>query len=80
GKLGDENAALKQAQAAVAQAQLNLTYTKIFASTQGTVENLTLRRGDVVIAHTPVFAIVDEAVWWVDANYNENDLSRIRPG
>lgn len=80
GKLGDQNAYLKQAQAMVDQAALNLTYTKIFAPANGNVENFTLRVGDTVNTNSPLFAIVDETQWWVSANYNETDLERIRPG
>jgi membrane fusion protein (multidrug efflux system) len=77
GKAGDQNALLKQAKATLAHAQLNVTYTKIYASADGKVENLTLRAGDVVNANTPIFALVDDAQWWVDANYNETDMRRI---
>lgn len=80
GKLGDENAQLKKAEADVAQAQLNLQYTKVYAAAEGNIENLTLRKGDVVRINAPIFAIVDETQWWVDANYYETDLKRILPG
>ena len=80
GQLGDQNAYLKKAQADLAQAQLNFSYTKVYATAEGNVENLTLRTGDVIQANTILFAIVDESQWWVDANYYETDLKRIRPG
>lgn len=80
GKAGDANATLKEAQAAVASAQLNLGYTKIYAQANGKIENLSLRAGAVVTANTAVFALIDDTQWWVDANYNETDMRRIRPG
>lgn len=80
GQAGQDNATLKQAEAAVDLAQLNLTYTKIYAPANGKVENLSLRSGAVVNANTAVFAVIDDTEWWVDANYNETDMRRIRVG
>lgn len=79
-KIATADAALKAAQAATDQAKLNLMYTKIFAPSSGNVENFSLRIGDVLSINVPVFAIIDNSQWWVDANYNENDLERIRAG
>lgn len=78
GKSGNQNALIKKAEAALAEAQLNLSYTKVFAPAQGRVENFTLRMGDIVNQNTPVFALVDDTQWWVNANYNETDMARIR--
>jgi membrane fusion protein (multidrug efflux system) len=33
-----------------------------------------------VQAGTPAFAIVEDGHWWVDANFKETDLGRIKPG
>ncbi|MCD6047661.1 MAG: transporter [Gammaproteobacteria bacterium] len=79
-KIASTNAALQAAQADVDQAKLNLTYTKVAAPATGDVENFTLRVGDVLTANTLIFAIIDSTQWWVDANYNETDLERIRVG
>jgi membrane fusion protein (multidrug efflux system) len=79
-KISTAEAALKAAQADVDQAKLNLRYTKVTAPAAGSVENFTLRIGDVLTANTIVFAIIDDSQWWVDANYNEDDLERIRIG
>ena len=39
-----------------------------------------VRPGNVVQAGTPVFAIIEDGNWWVDANFKETDLGRIKPG
>lgn len=80
GAQGTDNADVRQAQAAVDQAKLDLGYTKIYAPTSGTVENFTLRVGDVVTTGGVLFALVDKSQWWVDANFKETQLKRIRPG
>lgn len=82
-QLGDPNqvnAAIKAAQGKLAQAQLNLTYTKIYAPSSGTVVNFNLRVGSMITAQQTYFALIENHSWWVDANYKETDLSRIRPG
>lgn len=67
-----------QAQLEIAQANLN--WTKVFASANGWIANLTLRPGSSVSANAPQFSIVESTDWWVDANFKETSLPRIRPG
>jgi len=61
-------------------AQANLDWTKVYASADGWIANLTLRPGSAVAADTPQFSIVESSDWWVDANFKETSLPRIRPG
>jgi len=46
----------------------------------GWVSNMRLRPGAVVQAGTPALAVVEEGTWWVDANFKETDLGRIKAG
>jgi len=80
GQLGDDNAAVKAAQAALAQAQLDLEHTHISAPADGSVGNFDLRPGSYVDAGNPLFALVESQDVWVDANFKETDLPRIRIG
>lgn len=80
GEPGADNAALRAAGAAVAQAELDLEHARVQAPVSGTVANLTLRPGSVVERDTPLFAMVEQGRWWVEANYKETDLLRIAPG
>lgn len=80
GDLGEENAGIRQAQAQVASARLNLSYTTVTAPTDGMLVNFTTRVGDVVQASIVLFQIVDDQHWWVDSNYKETQLRRIRSG
>ena len=61
-------------------AETNLAWTKIHASADGWIANLTLRPGSSVSANAPQFSIVESSDWWVDANFKETALARIRPG
>jgi membrane fusion protein (multidrug efflux system) len=54
--------------------------THVVAPGAGWLSNVTLRPGTVVQAGHPVFALIEGDTWWVDANFKETDLSRIKPG
>src|ERR1700726_1866326 len=70
-----------QAQAALDRAQLNLSYTVINAPTDGVVAKVEqLQVGDTIAASTPVFALVSTRDVWIEANFKEVQLARMRPG
>lgn len=73
------DADLKQLAAAKRQAELALSYTKIYAPQAGSVSNKTVERGALVQAGQPLFVIVPNNVW-VTANFKENQLSHMRVG
>ncbi len=79
GALGENNASIRAAKAALAQAELNLSYTHVVAAADGYLVNVTLRQGDQVNAYQDLFALVENNQWWVTANFKETDLARIRP-
>jgi membrane fusion protein (multidrug efflux system) len=71
---------LRAAAAGLDKASHDLVQTHVIAPAGGWVTNASLRPGAIVQAGTPVFALVEEGHWWVDANFKETDLGRIRPG
>jgi len=84
---GDPNIAperhplVAQAQAALDRAQLNLSYTVISAPTDGVVAKVEqLQVGDTIAASAPVFALVSTRDVWIEANFKEVQLARMRPG
>ncbi len=80
GKPGDQNAQRRQAQAALAQARLDLSHTKIKAPHAGIINQFTLRVGDIAVPGQPLFALIEGSTWWITANFKETDLTRIKPG
>ncbi|WP_210528966.1 HlyD family secretion protein [Rubellimicrobium arenae] len=68
------------AQAAVSNAELQLSYTQVTAPMRGRASNVSLPVGETVVAFQPLFSIVRAGHWWVDANFKETDLPRLRPG
>lgn len=80
GAPGDANAGVRAAEAALAQARLDLSHTVVYAAADGRIANLSVRPGATVAAGQPLFALVDSSRYWVDANFKETDLQNIRPG
>jgi membrane fusion protein (multidrug efflux system) len=73
-------AALEGARAAEAQARLNLGYTQIRAPVDGVVGNRSARRGGYATEGAPLLSLVPARGLWVDANFKEDQLARMRPG
>ncbi|HEV2702296.1 MAG TPA: HlyD family secretion protein [Steroidobacteraceae bacterium] len=70
-----------QAQAALDRAQLYLSYTVIAAPADGVATKVEqLQVGDYIAASAPVFALVSIQDVWVEANFKEVQLARMRPG
>ena len=72
-------ASLEQLRAAVAQAELELSYTKIYSPDDGRVTQKSVEEGALVQSGQPLMAIVPGEVW-VTANFKENQIGNMRPG
>ena len=72
-------AQLQEAQTNVAAANLNLSYTKIFAPCDGRVTRKAVEAGDYLQVGQQIMSIVPETVWVV-ANFKESQLEKMRPG
>jgi len=80
GGAGAQNERIREALVAVDQARLNLDHTRVLAACSGHIAELSLRPGDIVQHGTALFALVCDRQYWVDANFKETELERIRPG
>jgi membrane fusion protein (multidrug efflux system) len=74
------NAALQQAAAHVAQAELDLGHTQIRAPFDGVVGNKTVAVGDYLQSGTQIMAIVPLHQVYVIANFKETQITRLAPG
>jgi membrane fusion protein (multidrug efflux system) len=72
-------AAIQREQAALAQARLNLSYTKISAVADGSVANRTVQVGDFVQPGQTLFSAVPNATYII-ANFKETQLAHMRVG
>jgi membrane fusion protein (multidrug efflux system) len=80
GASGDDNAAIKLARAALDQAHLDLQHCSVRAPADGVVGAVEIRPGGFVNEGRDLFALVETARVWVDANFKETDLAHIHPG
>lgn len=68
------------AKAAVEEATLNLSFTKISAPVDGYITNLNLRIGSQVVANQPVVALIDKSSFWIEGFFKETDISDVTSG
>ena len=73
-------AAIKEAQAKVDQAQLNLGYTKVVAPITGIVSNKSVAVGENLSVGQSLMTIVPLTDLWVTANFKETQLKQMRKG
>ena len=73
-------AAVAQAKADLETARLNLGYTEIRAPIDGYVGNRAAQVGAYVAAGAYLLSVVPAHGLWVDANFKEDQLARMRPG
>jgi membrane fusion protein (multidrug efflux system) len=72
-------ASIEQLRAAVAEAELELSYTKIYAPEGGRVTRKAVVEGAFVQPGQPLMALVTGDVW-VTANFKEDQIGRLQPG
>jgi membrane fusion protein (multidrug efflux system) len=80
GGSGPQNAGVRAALGQVTLARLALDHATVTAPASGWVANLSLRPGQIVREGQPLFSLVEDGSWWVDGNFKETDIDRIRPG
>ena len=80
GAAGDDNASLREAQAAREEAELNLEFTQVRAPVDGYVTNLNLRLGSQAVANQPALALVDINSYWVHGFFKETLVGDIGKG
>jgi membrane fusion protein (multidrug efflux system) len=69
----------KSAEASLALAQLQLSYTKVYALADGQVTRLTAREGQMVQPGQPLAALVPDQTYVV-ANFKETQIGNMKPG
>ncbi len=80
GETGDDNSKVLQAQAALDQAHLDLSYTSITAPDSGVVTDVRVDRGNFAQTGAPLMTFLATKDIWVQADFTENNLGNIKPG
>ncbi|MDR5824203.1 MULTISPECIES: HlyD family secretion protein [unclassified Caballeronia] len=70
---------VRQAEAQVESAQLNLSYTELRAPSDGWITKRNVQYGTFLQAGTSIFTLVTTR-FWVTANFKESQLDRMQPG
>lgn len=79
-RLGQTEAMVQLASAAVELAKLNLSYTVILAPCDGTLGRKNVQEGQLIQPGQPIVDIVDANEIWVMANYKETQTAHIAVG
>jgi membrane fusion protein (multidrug efflux system) len=79
-RAGAANANVQTRDAAVAQAELNLSYTTIKSPVDGIANKRNVQVGQLIQAGQPITSVVDVNNTWVTANFKETQLKDMRPG
>jgi membrane fusion protein (multidrug efflux system) len=79
-EIAETRASLAQAQADLRTAQLDLGYTRIRSPIDGYIGDRAAQIGAYTTIGTALLAVVPAHALWVDANFKEDQLARMRPG
>jgi multidrug resistance efflux pump len=79
-QIAGEHALVAQVKAQLAEARLNLGYTRVHAPCDGLITDLQLREGAYVHTGQAAMTLIDTGRWLVVANFRENALARLREG
>ena len=77
---GGRTPAVAAALASLAQAELDLAPARVAAPHDGWVVNKRLVAGSSVAPGQPLFGLIRDASFWVDANFKETELPGLRAG
>lgn len=71
---------VKQKEAALQEANLGMSYTKIYSPADGYITKKAVEAGDQLRPGQPVMAVVPLDDVWIIANYKETQLTKVKPG
>jgi multidrug resistance efflux pump len=80
GRLGEQNFRILQAQVAIADAQLNIDRSILYAPSNGVVTNVRLDIGNFAGAGQAQMTFISSDDVWVQADFTENNLGHVEPG
>ncbi len=71
---------IKATEVQLKAAQMNLNFTKAYASVDGYVSNIDIQDGTQAVANQPLIALVDSNSFWTFAYFRESQLAKIAIG
>ena len=64
----------------IEEIKLKLSYTKIYAPVSGKIGKKNISIGQFVQAGTPLFSVVNDSLYWVTANFKEDQIKNLFVG
>jgi multidrug resistance efflux pump len=80
GQLGEDNVRIMQARVAIADAELNIARSLVYAPDDGVVTTVRLDVGNFAGAGQAQMTFIATDNFWVQADFTENNLAHIEPG
>ncbi len=77
---GESNPQYRASMKSLEQAQLNLAYSTVIASSGGYIESFSIDMGFFAAAGQPLATLVSNKSNWIQADFKENNLSLMKPG
>ncbi|MBI4524893.1 MAG: HlyD family secretion protein [Deltaproteobacteria bacterium] len=78
--LNTREAEVRQAEANLADLRRKLTLMKIISPVRGVVAKKNARPGEVVQRGQPIFMVVDQSRFWIEANVEETEIRFVKTG
>lgn len=75
-----QRAEIQRMEAKLDAAELNVSYTKIYAPVDGYITKRSVEVGNQIQTGQPLMAVVSLNDLWVTANYKETQLEKVKPG
>jgi multidrug resistance efflux pump len=79
-RIAGEHTLVAQVKAQLAEARLNLSYTRVSAPCAGLITDLQLRDGAYVHIGQAAMTLIDTSRWVIVANFRESSLARLHAG
>ena len=76
----EQQAMVQSLKAKMENAKVNLDLTIVRAPSDGVIDNMYIAPNTPVKIHEPVFSFIDTSNYYLQANFNETDLRRVRVG
>ena len=78
--VAEQTTVIDASHARVALAEYDLSMCRLSAPNPGYINNMFIRPGDYAVVGEPMFGVVETTEFWVEANYKESHVGKIKPG
>ncbi|MCF7791102.1 MAG: HlyD family secretion protein [Victivallales bacterium] len=62
------------------EAKVNLSFTTVYAKSDGIISNMYITEGIFADQGKPLFSFINDEKWWIQANIKETELTNVKKG